>query len=315
MNGRRVEWQRLHAGILAPTRENIHLPEGYVQEKLNSWPPDWIDRYLNASFADFTDLIYKEFDYNLHTWDPGEKWSIFNGAGNPPAAWPTIVGIDIGGHDPWGIVFMKVAPNGMLFQFDEIYERGILVRDIAERYWEIMANQELEGMAYDYQNQQAAYELEEHQIAGVPAIKDIKAGLFKVGQYLHPDHRLPNPFTGLFPSPRYFISLKCEHTIRELSAYSYEKNKQGIYTGDPVDKDNHTCDAVRYAIHTFRPEPEKIIAAPGYMTDVTLDEFSRMYYHDIAKHNAKIEARKKKHRFGAGSPSKRPFSYRPIVIR
>lgn len=311
---RRVAWQRLHEGILAPTAENTHLADSYVSDKLSTWPKDWIDRYLNASFADFSNLVYKEWDYNLHTWDPGVKWSFFEGDYNPPAKWPTIVGVDIGGHDPWGIVFIKVAPNGMLFQFDEIYERGILVKDIADRYWDIMSQQELEGLAYDYQNRQAAYELEEHQITGVPAIKEIQPGIFKVGQYLHPDPRLQNPFTGLFPSPRYFVSQKCEHTIREISSYSYEKEKSGASTGVPEDKDNHTCDAVRYAIHTFRPEPSKLITPPSYMTS-NIDELSRLFWHDVAKHDKRLTERARRHRFGSGSKKQRPFQFKPIVMR
>lgn len=288
-------WMKAHHGITAPTTENIHLPADYVEDKLAIYPPDWVERYIYGSFADFSDLIYKDFDYRIHVLEPGlDKREFFEGGTEPPPNWPTIVGIDIGGVDPWSFLFIKVAPNGMLFVMDEIYQSGILIKDLAERYYGIMEGHAFDGMAYDYENQQAAYELGYYDINGTNAIKDVKPGIFKVGQYLHPDSRLVNPFTGKSPSPRLFIAARCTNLIRELSTYKWAKDRYGVPTGDPVDRDNHSPDALRYAIHTFRPEPLKISPLEKWQAP-ELDELSRLFWRDAALKEKRTKLRGKRH--------------------
>lgn len=297
-------WMKAHRGITAPTTENIHLPADYVEDKLAIYPSDWVERYIYGSFADFSDLIYKDFDYRVHVMETGVKCALFNGNMEPPHDWPTIIGIDIGGVDPWAFLFIKVAPNGMLFVMNEIYQSGILIRDLAEEYFRIMEGHSFEGMAYDYENQQAAYELGYYDINGTNAIKDVKPGIFKVGQYLHPDSRLVNPFTGHEPSPRLFIAARCTNLIRELSTYKWAKDRYGVATGDPVDKDNHAPDALRYAIHTFRPEPQKVIPLEKWQAP-ELDALSRMFWKDVAETEKRVAARRKRPHFG----------YKTLVMR
>lgn len=294
---------RLHRGIIAPTTENIHLDDTYISDKLATWPQDWIDRYIHGSFSDFSDLVYKEWDYNVHVYSPTRKWPFFDGNFDAPQEWPTIIGIDIGGVDPWCWLFIKVAPNGMLFVFDEIYMPHVLVRVLAERYYEIMDGHHFEGMAYDYENQQASFELQDLGITGQPAVKDRKPGIFKVAQYIHLDRRLVNPFTGQEGSPRLFVSENCPNLIREISSYKWAKDRAGEVTGDAADGNDHSVDALRYAIHTFRPEPEKLKPVEKW-ENKELNELSRMFWRDVALNESRTKRR-----------GKRYFSYSPVVIR
>lgn len=299
------KWRRIHRGIVAPTTENTNLPSDYVSDLISVYPTDWIERYIHGSFADFSDLVYKDWDFHVHIYEPTRKYAFFEGNYDPPSEWPTLVGVDIGGIDPWCFLFIKVAPNGMLFVVNEIYEAGILIRALAEQYFAIMDGHALEGLAYDYENQQAAFELAEHGISGTPAVKDRLPGIFKVGQYLHPDPRLVNPFTGIAPSPRLFVSSRCTNLVRELSAYKWAKDRNGQPTGEPADGNDHSCDALRYAIHTFRPEPAKI-KPPSAWENKELDELSRMFWRDVERQQKRTDKRRKTKRF---------FSYSPIVIR
>lgn len=274
-------------GITAPTTENIHLPQDYQDDLLYTLPKDWVERFVYGSFADFSDLVYKDFDYKQHVWDSKEVWPIFNGRSTPPDDWPVIVGIDIGGVDPWAIGFWAIQPvTGNLFLFDEIYEAGILIERIAERYNAVLLGRNFEAMAYDYENQQAAYELAEHGILGEPANKDVKAGLLKVAQYMHPDPRLVHPFTGKQGSPRMFFASHCLNHIREYSTYKWAKDRLGKPTGKPADGDDHTCDSSRYAIHTFRPSPDKPRIQQVW-ENPELDELSRLFWYDLHKQEQK----------------------------
>lgn len=292
---------KLAHGITASSFENVHLPQDYIDDRIALYPEDWAQRFIYGSFADFSDLVYKEWDYNLHVYDDSAGHEIFGGSNIPPLDWPVIVGIDIGGVDPWAIVFIACHPYlPFLFQFAEIYESGILVRDIAKQYHAIMDGRNLEGIAYDYENQQAALELSEVGVDGVPAIKKILPGIFKVGQYLHPDPRLISPFKDRTPAPRLYFAASCKNTIREHSGYKWDQDSKEQVTGLPVDKDNHSCDAVRYAIHTFRPEPGTMPEGKPWENENT-DLLSKMYWRDVERQKNR--------------PKKRTFSVNRIKLR
>lgn len=294
--------KKLTRGITAPSTENYHNAPDYVEGMAAVLPDDWQQRYIYGSFADFSDLIYKDFSTTVHVYDGEVQRAIFGGSATPPLDWPVIIGLDIGGVDEWAWVYLARAPegplSGTLFQFAEIYESGILIKELADRHHEIMEGRNLDGIAYDYENQQAAYELSEgHGIAGSPANKDVKPGIFKMAQYIHPDLRLINPFTGVSGSPRYFISSKCENTIRELSVYRWAKDRFGNATGEPEDKNNHCTDAVRYAIHTFRPEP-MALPKPQKWEAEGLDENSRLYWYLTHKHDERMKQHRFRRHFG-----------------
>jgi hypothetical protein len=278
----------MNLGIGASSMDNPFLPEEYHERRKCLYPPDWYDRFVLGSFTDFTDLIYKEFSESTHVWNEFKHWDIFGGEQNPPEDWPIIEGMDIGGGeegDPWAIPIIAVAPNGMLFQFDEVYGSGLRIRPIAEEMFLKRGKHSLEGMAYDYAQRAAALELEEYGIFGQPAVKDVDAGLMKTAQYMHIDPRLTHPFNPrlndaseeIHGSPRYFVSSRCTHTIQELSTYKWAKDRSGNAKNEPAHENSHCPSAIRYAIHTFRPEPAKI-TPPKIWENPALNELSRQFW-------------------------------------
>ncbi len=291
---RHFKQKQLFEGLIFPTHENRHLRPGYVEELECVFPEDWKARFIRGEFADFTDKVYKDFNGNVHCFDCDQEWAVFANrdgqpSGHPPRHWPVIVGIDVGGGvDPWGLVFVAVDPEtGNLYQFGEIHGKGILTREIADRYFQIIEDRPLEGAAYDWENQQVGLELNGEGIPCTRANKDVLAGTFKVAQYLHPDPRLVSPFTGNKGAPRYYVCRNCcPSTVRSLAGLSYDKNRQGLPTGDiKHDEHSHDAAALRYAIHSFRPEPRNM--------KIVIDEFkgldplSRQYWMDVARMKAR----------------------------
>ncbi|HEY6336932.1 MAG TPA: phage terminase large subunit [Candidatus Sulfotelmatobacter sp.] len=111
----RREALRRNLGITCSTFDNVFLPEEYVENMVNTYPPDWADRFIYGSFADFSDLVFKEFTEPSHVWNCYEPHDVFRGLQDPPQDWPVIVGMDIGGgevNDPWAIPLLAVAPDG-----------------------------------------------------------------------------------------------------------------------------------------------------------------------------------------------------------
>lgn len=285
-------------GITASTFANIHLDQSVIDHWLATYPADWADRYIHGNFSDFSDLVFKDFNERTHSWDASKSWQCFDGSGLPPLNWKTGVGIDIGSdteHDPWAITFFAISPQGLLFVFDEIYGRGLLIADIASQFHEKIRGRPTPDIAYDYSNRQCALELAEYNINGQPAIKEVQPGLFKVAQYMHTDPRLANPFTGMEGSPRVFIAKHCRATINDLTAYKYAKDRSGNPTGEPAHDHSHAPDSLRYFIHTYRPLPSRTIAKRVWENE-KLDTLSKMYWQDVEKHarEGEVQAKERK---------------------
>ena len=269
-------------GINMSTFDNPYLPEEVVANWKATYPLDWADRYLNGNFSDMSDLVYKEFTERTHVWDSRKEWEIFGGRTDPPEDWPIVIGMDIGSdteHDPWAISLIAVQPEtGWLFQFDEVYGNGLLIAEIADQLFAKLAGRPRPDVAYDYAQRQCALELAECGIDGAPALKEVQPGIFKVAQYMHIDSRLIHPFSReVVGSPRFFMASRCVHHIEDFTSYKWAIDRAGMPTGKPAHDHSHGPDDVRYAIHTFRPLPEKprvveIWEAPG------ISELSRQFW-------------------------------------
>src|SRR5262249_53215035 len=165
---RRPELLESNLGITASTMDNPFLPAEYVQNMLNTYPEEWAQRFIYGSFADFSDLVYKEFSEATHVWDANVGHAVFDGQSEPPHDWPVIIGIDIGSDmDPWACTIDAVAPNGVLFQYAEVYGSSLLCADIAAQIHEKVDGRRIFGMAYDYANRQAALELGKQTFKGI----------------------------------------------------------------------------------------------------------------------------------------------------
>lgn len=282
----------MNLGIGSSSMENVFLPPEYHERRKNLYPADWYERFVMGSFADFSDLIFKEWSEHTHVWDETKHWEVFGRKQLPPEDWPVIVGMDIGGGeegDPWAVPLIAVAPDGRLFQFAEIYGSGLRIAPIAEEFRNLLGNRPLEGLAYDYAQRAAALELEEHGIPGQPAIKEVRPGLFKTTQYIHIDPTLKHPFNeNIKGSPRYFAASCCKNTIREMSTYKWAKDRSGRpkVPAEPAHENSHSPSGIRYAIHTFRPNPIELKPQQPW-ENPTLDPASRLFWQRKAEQDEK----------------------------
>ena len=314
---RKARLKHYNEGIHMSTFDNTHLSKDYIDSLVATYPEDWAQRHLYGSFSDFSDLIFKEFSERSHVWPAMVPQDIFGGLPYPPYEWPVICGIDIGSDvDPWAIVFISVEPStGRLFQYDEIYGNNMLIERIAAGMGDRLFNRPRADIAYDYSNRQCALELAEYGIHGQSAIKEVQPGLFKMCQYMHIDPRLIHPFVPdqVEGSPRYFVASHCRNTIREFTSYKWAKDRSGNPTGLPAHEHSHSPDGARYAVHTFRPLPEQP-RIPEKWENPELDELSRQYWRDVAKHSRETERERAPGLLRFRRPAKTNFR-RPAVLR
>lgn len=51
------------------------------------------------------------------------------------------------------------------------------------------------------------------------------------------------------------VSPDCPQFASELTSYQWKRNRSGVIIKDPVDADNHACDALRYGVEDYNPPP------------------------------------------------------------
>jgi len=61
------------------------------------------------------------------------------------------------------------------------------------------------------------------------------------------------------------IDIRCQNAINEIQQYQWKKNKDGETINEPVDRNNHFLDQVRYALNDriFEREKEEVYTASG----------------------------------------------------
>lgn len=98
---------------------------------------------------------------------------------------------------------------------------------------------------------------------------DILNGIAKVGAYLSVQKNVIHPYTGDSFSPMMFFSDHLSFISDEATSYAWMKDTNGTPVDQPVDKNDHAMDTLKYML-TNRPDVGKIILdmekIPAYMT-------------------------------------------------
>ncbi len=167
--------------------------------------------------------------------------------------WKSFFGLDYGyTNDPTAFIAFKVNPiEKILYIYDEFYRRRMLNCDIAE---EIRSRgYAKERIRADCAEPKSNDDLRRMGISRItPSVKgqdSILNGIDRISEY------------------KMFVDPKCVNTARELSTYCYRDDNSRI----PVDKDNHLCDALRYAFedvrffHPKREQQQKVSTVAGIL--------------------------------------------------
>lgn len=158
--------------------------------------------------------------------------------------------MDHGWANPSVFLFCAYNDNGTIIVFDEMYEQRKLVKDLAAQY---LAHREILEIMPIYcvgdpsiQNKNAVTgtsvqsEYQEHGVGIALGNNNVGAGIV----------RLQN----MIASRRLFISERCEHTLKEIREYRWDKFASSKMAqrrnakDTPLKKNDHCMDALRYGI-------------------------------------------------------------------
>jgi PBSX family phage terminase large subunit len=251
--------------ILAPSTENIHLPDGYVQGMLDTYSIERIKRDIYGSFDSFEGQVYSEFDRSVHVVRPFRI----------PDNWERHIRIDHGYRNPAAILLAAISPDGDVYVYREIYHREWLIREL------VIGNPKegKKGLADFIGKETKAFktakidpstkarrgttgesdydEYRRHWPSKLPVLQmaknDVQLGIDRVKAYLKPHPKLKRPALYIFES--------CTNLLDEISTYRYPElrpSEQGNKSDKeaPLKVNDHAVDALRYLIVDL-PEPYK----------------------------------------------------------
>jgi PBSX family phage terminase large subunit len=223
--------------ITSNTFDNqANLPPDYIPN-LKLLPKKLQERHLYGSDADMEGLVFDEFSMGINIIAPFEI----------PVEWNKIVGLDYGVTNPTAVLFCAVDWDGRLFIFDEHYESGKIVsyhaEKIKDRGYQNIKDYLIDPSCRAKVNAKAGQfysVIDEYMDNGInftPANNSMLAGINRVNT--------------AFKDKQLFIFKNCVNTIREVSNWKWKKLKPGIQKNEPDEpenRDDHTCDALRYIV-------------------------------------------------------------------
>lgn len=225
--------------------DNPYLNSVEIEAIMSGLTTEEREARMHGKFVQIGGLIYKEFSQRNIV-----KPFI------PPRDWLWVAAMDHGHNNPTSWGWYAVAPDGRMVRFNEHYKSGQVVSYHAQKVHEVNA---LHERVPDYYVGDPSIRntdpitgtsvLIEYINHGIPIIlgnNDVSAGIDLVKKHLIGIGDFPNNV------PTLYFTSNCVNAIREHQRYRWAKwasrrmNEDKNKKEEPVKKDDHTCDEVRY---------------------------------------------------------------------
>lgn len=221
-----------YIAIQSTSYENTYLPDQYIQSMEQSFDEDYSKRYLMGQWGDFEGLIYKEFNKEKHTGD-------YTGM----VLKNHIGGFDDGYRNPACLLIGGFDSDNNLYILQEFYEKNLTSDEISYQIKPLYDQYGIRKIFCDP--------------SGLNAIETFKRKGMRMGDT--DNSRLGSnsgisKLKSLFRTNHVYIDKSCVNLIKQLESYRYEKDKNSKnYTEEPVKKDDHAVDALRYLVSEYDP--------------------------------------------------------------
>lgn len=248
--------------LIAPSTENIHLRSDYLENMLQTYSKERIQRDIMGSFDSFEGQIYHEFNRNVHVIKP---FTI-------PEEWTRVIGADHGFVNPSAFVWGAVDYDGNIFIYREFYKSGWIIEEIINGNKKLREpgvitlsrGEKVDAIYIDpstraRRGQSGGSDFDVYlenipkKWALIPANNEVSTGIDRVKSYFK--------ISDITKKPRLFIFDNCVNLVDEISQYRYAEispQMQGRANEkeEPRKYKDHACDALRYLIMS-RPELPK----------------------------------------------------------
>lgn len=237
-----------------------------IDAAIASWPIEIVETRRRGKWGSYVGAVYKSFSRGVHVRTPEQEKEFFPdgkihrdtqvvesidfGAGNSPFCCGWFAKVKICGEDAW-------------YLFDEYRwlsrEKGDrLMRDHAK---EILSRREkwnanVRRTWADPEDLASRNELRAAEVPTNASKKDVTEGIEAVQTFLK--------VSAVTKRPRFFIASRCKTAISEMATYRWQEGTENKDAKvEPVKKDDHLPDLIRYCLHSERvSEPPVAQAYP-----------------------------------------------------
>ncbi|HEP2600316.1 TPA: PBSX family phage terminase large subunit [Streptococcus pyogenes] len=149
----------------------------------------------------------------------------------------TSAGMDFGfTQDPTTLICVAVdLANKELWLYNEHYQKAMLTDHIVKMIRD--KNLHRSYIAGDSAEKCLIAEIKSKGVSGIVASLKGKGSIMQGVQFMQ--------------GFKIYIHPSCEHTIEEFNTYTFKQDKEGNWLNEPIDKNNHVIDAIRYALEKY----------------------------------------------------------------
>ena len=236
--------------------DNYHNPDDYITS-LESLTGVQYKRLVKGQWIQAEGAVYDGFRHELHVVEP---FAI-------PREWRRFRAVDFGYTNPFVCQWWAIDGDGRLYLYREMYRTQTLVEDAARQIVELSQGERIETTICDHDAEDRAT-LEHHGVPTKPAQKAVSVGIQAVQARLRKagDGR---PRLFLFsdaliePDAKLEAKRKPLCALDEFPGYIWQETRDGRPNKEEPVKDNdHSMDALRYAIMYVDNAPVKKKAGP-----------------------------------------------------
>lgn len=229
------------------TSDNPFIPRSEIKAAQDTLSERYFKQEYEASFEDFTGLIWPEFDQKTHVIDPIELPSYFQRIG----------AIDFATIGTTASLFCSIGEDGELYIAGEYYEQNKRASEVCEA---IKGKSDIwfgdpAGKRKSENRNGVLFSLFDEYLDGgvsiIPAQNDVNPGINRVAEY--------------FKANKIKIFKTCKNLIAEIEKYHWSEEREtvlGVSEPKPYKSFDHACDCLRYLVMSrqtaSRPEPKKI---------------------------------------------------------
>lgn len=222
-----------------------YIPDKRIDDMIDKWPEETQATRIAGKFASFFGAVFKTYSRQTHVIQPFRI----------PREWRRYRAFDFGFTNPFVCLWLAQDKDDNWYVYREYFQaqtgiqehiHNVKLRSKGEAYMENIA---------DPEDAAARSEMRKAGIRTRSARKDIDRGI----EFVQSKFKVKGD-----GKPSLFIFKTCRNTCREIPSYHYAKGTNTKNPADiPVQKDDHTIDALRYGLYTIGGKFKKgrVIAA------------------------------------------------------
>jgi phage terminase large subunit len=221
-----------YISIQTNTYDNTFLPSSYIKSMEESFDPDYAKRYIQGVWGSFEGLIYKDFNKEKHTGEYRNK-----------VLKNYVAGYDDGYRNAACLLIGGVDSDNRMHIIHEYYKSDRTSEEITQDITPLLKQYTVYKVFCDPSGLNAIETFKRNHIYALDADNTrigAGSGISKL--------------KSLFKQDTIFIDKSCVNLIRQLQSYRYDKDKtSGNYNEEPVKKEDHAVDALRYLVTEYDP--------------------------------------------------------------